>query len=1182
MDLERVMEVWCPAGKRVGSGYLISDRLVLTAYHTVHGTVAGGTVEVQQLDAQGGDSWITAELCWPPSPVDTKRYPETDAALLRITDPTWRPPSSPLVQWGRVTGQERLRCQGLGFPDAVNRPDGRRDTMPLRGHIDPLHAMKSKLMTVQVDEGIVPKRLAHGSGWAGSSGTAVFCGRLLVGVVTVDRAIADTAEVLNAVPVSSLLGLPGFAETLEAHQIAPHLEDATAFRVRVGSEERAPTHNLPAPTSEVFVGRADALDQLDRNLTTGGQVVPQALHGLGGVGKTALALYYAHTRLHRYHLAWWIPSETRDDVLAGLAALAARVGLRSDNVQTTAESADQAIAWLQSHSGWLLILDNAEHPGDLRDLLGQLRHTGHILITTRYKDGWPATPLAVSVLPPNTAADLLGELTGLIDVASRDQLNALAADLGYLPLALEQAGAFIGQTGTSIADYRAALHDYPGDALDTPAQGADPERTIARIWTITLNALAQRDPLAVAILRRLAWYAPDGIPRGLLADLDERPLAVPRALGVLAAYSMITLTTDSVSVHRLVQAVARTPDTTHPEHAKEVTGEASEQAVKALDSATPVDSTNVDTWPHWRRLLPHVEALARVLPSTRDTTAAQLFSSAGLFAYEQGQSSQAIALTQRAVTDMERVLGPDHPQTLTARNNLASTYAMKGDTGRAIVLHQQTLAGRERVLGPDHPDTLGSRNNLAQNLMEAGYVDQAIQLHEQNLVDCERALGPRHPHSLVVRANLAGAHQAAGQSDRALALHEETYSHFVEVLGLNHLDTLTTRNNLAHAYQVAGRPDQAVPLHEQILADRERALGPTHPDTLVSRHNLTTAYAEVGDLDRATALSAELLADCEQALGPDHPQTLSCRSELARLYGEAGQPDRAIALYEQTLAVREQVLGPDHPDTLTTRNNLATIYAEEGDLDRGIALLAQTLAERERVFGPNHPDTLKNRNSLATAYSMNEDLDRAIPLYEQTLGDCERALGPDHPQTLDSRAELASAYGEAGHLDRAIALYEQTLAAREQVLGPDHPDTLTTRNDLASTYAEEGKLERTIALLKQNLAERERVFGPDHLDTLTNRNDLATAYLATGNPDRAIPLHEQTIAGSERTLGTDHPNTLTFRHNLAMAYAMSGDDARAIPVFKQTLVDFERILGSDHPYPQAIRASLSHYYRTRG
>ena len=369
----------------------------------------------------------------------------------------------------------------------------------------------------------------------------------------------------------------------------------------------------------------------------------------------------------------------------------------------------------------------------------------------------------------------------------------------------------------------------------------------------------------------------------------------------------------------------------------------------------------------------------------------------------------SIEFYEQMLAEREWVLGPDHPYTLTARNNLAGAYKSAGRFGEAIELFEQVLAERERVLGPDHPDTLTVRSNLASAYDSVGRFGEAIELFEQVLAERERVLGPDHPDTLTVRSNLAGAYYSVGRFGEAIELFERVLAERERVLGSDHPDTLTTRNNLAGAYYFAGRFGEAIELLGRVLAERERVLGPDHPDTLTTRNNLAFAYHSAGRFDEAIELYERVLADQERVLGPDHPDTLTVRNNLAFAYHSAGRFDEAIELYERVLADQERVLGPDHPGTLTTRNSLAGAYEDVGRFGEAIELFERVLADQERVLGPDHPDTLNARDNLALAYDAVGRLAEAINVWEELLPDCRRLLGPEHPLTKLVQKNLEAA-----------------------------------------------------------------------------------------------------------------------------------------------------------------------------
>jgi tetratricopeptide (TPR) repeat protein len=705
---------------------------------------------------------------------------------------------------------------------------------------------------------------------------------------------------------------------IQANYQAPLPEQA--FRSWAQLAAPAGLSNLPRPG--LFVGRPRELAQLDAAMAGPGEVVVQTVHGLGGVGKSTLAARWAATHAATYAVTWWISAATPGDIDAGLAALAVALQPALAGMLPLEALREGAVQWLAARSEWLVILDNVTDPADVAPLLARAS-SGRYLITSRRASGWhgTATQVRLDVLDPAEAQDLLTAILIQDRPRETDGAAELCAELGFLPLAIEQAGAYLAQAGATPREYLDLLARYPANMYRAAPEGGDAARTIARIWHVTLDRLAD-DPLAGQVLRILAWYAPDGIPQTLLDGLADPP-AVLRAVGRLAAYSMLTADTGTLAMHRLVQAVTRTPDPGDPHRHPQAIDAARDQATGQLADAAP-DTDDPAGWPSWRMLLPHIDALASNGSPDDDTPdTAYLLNQAGLFLIGQGQPGRAGRYFQRALANCVQVPGADHPDTLSSRGNLACAHYAAGDLGRAVPLYEQTLADSERVLGTDHPDTLSSRNNLAAAYESAGDLGRAVPLLEQTLADRLRVLGADHPRTLGSRNNLAAAYKSAGDLGRAVPLYEQTLADRLRVLGTDHPDTLSSRNNLAYAYTAAGDLGRAIPLLEQTLADRLRVLGTDHPDTLSSRNNLAAAYKSAGDLGRAVPLYEQTLADRLRVLGTDHPGTLSSRNNLAYAYTAAGDLGRAVPLLEQTLADSERVLGTDHPDTKIVRGNLA-------------------------------------------------------------------------------------------------------------------------------------------------------------------------------------------------------------------------------------------------------------------
>jgi tetratricopeptide (TPR) repeat protein len=635
--------------------------------------------------------------------------------------------------------------------------------------------------------------------------------------------------------------------------------------------EAAPdVQNLPAQPEAPFVGRDSELDALAGVPESG--VVAQAIVGVDGVGKTELVLRHAWAHRDRYPLVWWVTADTSASIQAGLAELAYRLVPVLQTETTAGHAAEWAVGWLQCHPGVLLVLDNVEQPADIEQLLGRLAGT-HVLVTTRRDLGWQPLGLAtvpLGVLDPAAAAGLLLELTGAAD---EDAAAGLAADLECLPLALDQAAAYVTEHRATLAGYRRLLAADAGHPLSVPAEDTPADRAVARVLSLTRTTVDGRIPLAGRLLDIMAWLGPDLLPRDVLAPTGSAA-EVSGALAVLASYRMVSLREDAVSVHRLVQTLTRLdlPSEQAEDQLPRVRWwqrarsgrtdsaqvQAAEAAVGLLRRAIPPGDdprTDVDAWPRWRALLPHIDALAAVIPAAAQTaTWSSLLDRAGTYQQGQGLYTPAIAKLQAAMILDRQLHGPDHPTTMAARNNLGLAYADAGRTAEAVSVFEAVRDGCERLLGPDHPDTLTACANLASAYAHAGRTGEAATVIEALLAARERLLGPDHPDTLATRDHLAGAYADAGRIAEAVTVLEAVLATAERLLGPDHPRTLTTRNNLGLAYRGAGRTAEAVTVLEAVLATRERLLGPDHPRTLTTRHNLAVAYADAG----RTADAAEL------------------------------------------------------------------------------------------------------------------------------------------------------------------------------------------------------------------------------------------------------------------------------------------------------------------------------------
>lgn len=760
-----------------------------------------------------------------------------------------------------------------------------------------------------------------------------------------------------------------------------------------------------------FTGRDELLAAIGGLLRTGRiGVITQAISGMGGVGKTQLAAGYVAAHQEEYDITAWVRAE--DGGVADLAEMAVALALPVDGRTPPERASDTLVFLSNTEQRWLLVFDNAPGPQALAGLPAS--GNGRILVTSRHRGGYEdfGAELNVDVFDADTARQYLLARSGRSDgeAAAADEI---AAALGYLPLALAHAGAYCASdTGVAFGDYLEMLEGLSAQDLFDTAPELFYEHAVTATWNTSITAAQREAPLARAALDMMAYLAPDGIPRSFLSTLEENSLAgrkrVADALAALHRYSLVTLSGNQVSVHRLLQRVIR-DQLTGDEQAS-----ATSHALTALKAALPDDPHLPATWPQWQELASHVTALASV----------------------------------EAVADL-------HAAQLVPELDLMCQYLLRIEAPLALDLATRAVAISTAHLGPDHPDTLTARADLSMSFRDVGRLDEAITMDEQIAADTERVLGPEHPDSISSWASLAYSYWMAGRTDEAISLEEKVVADRERLSGADHPKTITARHNLAASYFSAGRIVEAIAVEERVAADRVRVLGPDHPDTLGIWRNLADSYLSAGRTDEAIHILEPLAGDTERVMGPDHPVTLEAKITLGRAYLDAGRTDEAIASLERTTSDAERILGPEHRTTLVSRSRLARSYLPAGRTGEAVDILEQVCAALQRVTGPEHRITLAARCSLANSYQAAGRTSDAIALHEQVTADTERVLGPDHPQTLTARTGLAASYRSAARFTEAIAILEPLLADSERIRGRDHPETVAVRASLEAARAEQ-------------------------------------------------------------------------------------------------------------------------------
>jgi tetratricopeptide (TPR) repeat protein len=705
------------------------------------------------------------------------------------------------------------------------------------------------------------------------------------------------------------------------------------------------------PLADGFSPRQETAPSIGMALSSGAPVVLQpsrrpaegSRRAPGSCGKTQLAVFFAESlwQARRVDLLVWISATNRASVLSGYveAALAA---IGTDLPGDAESVAARFVSWLrETNRSWLVVLDDLSDP-EVMDGLWPEGPEGAVLITTMSSaatfGGRRARVLPVGTFSTREALNyMMGRLTA--DKDQRLGAIALVDDLGGEPVALAQAAAVIASSALTCRDYQ----DFFARRREQLAKASSGSPSAAAVtWTLSLeqaDRLSSGGTVAQLLLALVALLDGHGIPGTIfttsavyqyLAGADARDAADGKRQWGQA---------DRERAWRTLLLLERT-------------------GLLAVNPASPGPTV-------WMSRTVQ-RAVQAAIPGRMLGRVARAAADALLEAWPEDESLWLVGALRSSVTSLIEATGDllwtdgCHPLLRRAGRSLVSARL----TGPAAAYWREVAAISDRVLGPDHPDTVMAAEQLADAHMMAGQASEAVPWFEWILARRIRGLGQDHASVLAARHNLGHALVAANQLRDAISVLERAAKDDERVYGADHLETLGVREDLAAAHSAAMQFGEAIPLYRRTLADRERIEGPRHPDTSTTRQKLADTYLAAGRYREARAQYKRVLADRERLLGPDHLDTIAARGSLGSAYYASGRMATALQLYEQTLAGYERVLGVEHRDTLAYHANLATTYYKVGRLSDGIESLRDTLARCERVLPPGDPLTRTTRESL--------------------------------------------------------------------------------------------------------------------------------------------------------------------------------------------------------------------------
>lgn len=925
---------------------------------------------------------------------------------------------------------------------------------------------------------------------------------LLAGLIAIDlvgldeeSARARLLEGLGARPRSDLPPLyPGTPERVEKPGF-PGL--------------RAPLGNIPHLPNPNFTGRGELLLKLREKLAAGRTaVLTQALSGLGGVGKTQLAVRYAYEHALEYRFTWWLRAEESAALASDFASLARYLGLPEKDLMDQRETIAAVRSWLEREPGWLLVFDNAEEPADLRPYIPR-SGSGHVLITSRnpiwrgLSDSFVVTPFE-----PEESLDFLLRTTGQ---ASAEVAASLADTLGHLPLALDQAASYIDATGISVAEYRVLFQKYSVRLLARGQPTTDYPATVATTWEISFDRLRRLSPAAEVLLAVFAFLGAEAIPRTLFqpgaTGLPETlgvaladPLTLHDAILVLQRFSLLSVQPESYNIHRLVQAVIQDRLGVEGEiwlHA----------AASLLDAAFTFDHDDPATWAVSRKLLSHAVAVSNFRQfDLASAEAGHLFWRVGLYLSERADFADARIMLEESLKIHEKIHNQEHPMLARILGDLALVDQAMGKPREAKEALRRALSINtgQAVTAPEQEAALLGQMGLVE--LSLGQTDTARQLFEQALKTLQVGLRYESPGFAVGLGNLALAFHLLGESVTAMACQERALNLIRESLPPHHPTVAALESNLGLFLLDLGREEAAGELLEIATARDSANYGSKHPCIAIRMSNSALVAEARGEAETARRLLEAALAQDDAAFrGTLHPRIATTLNSLALSRQANGKLGEARQLLERALSELETIWDENHPGLAAVSLNLGSgcWYLEE--LEESREYLEKALLTAESALGKRHPLVVRILNNLGSVLAEQGDLESARSYLERGIN--VRKSGKARP--LDKAllcANLAGVLESLGDMTKAKARCDDFLRLAVLAGSPGRVAATLARISKARLLDVSGQRADAVTLLEEAVRMEQAANPSNPLNLAFCLNNLASLYAADGRAERAQEL----------------------------------------------------------------------------
>ncbi|GHO79489.1 hypothetical protein KSD_72600 [Ktedonobacter sp. SOSP1-85] len=999
-------------------------------------------------------------------------------------------------------------------------------------------------------------------------------------------------------------------------------------------ENIAPLYNLPFPRNPFFTGREEILSAIRHTLlqeqtTAVGQ--PSAVSGLGGIGKTQIALEYAYRHRQHYRSIFWVQADTPEHLYTSMQRLAHQLNRPFSNEEDQHASIHVVKRWLETHNGWLLIIDNADILTSLDNMLPQ-NHHGHILITTRESTtGMMSHLFKVDTMNIKEATHLLlrrakylqsGELLESIPEAEQKIAREIVSEMGGLPLAIDQAGAYIEETHCSLSRYLDLFHAHQIQLLKRRGKHQKQHpNSVATTFSLAFAKVREMHPLATDVLKFCASFAPFAIPINFfeqkvkdlnspLFDVFANPLDLEEAISTLHSFSLIQRDgrENTLEMHRLVQAVIRDemPESEQMQWA--------ERVVTAIGTHILAKNNKINKIFDKFTILHSFEAATHILEwNFARIEAIPVLYIAGHQSIYLAGFHQATSFFSKGLSICDEILGDTHLLSVQMLTGLAITYKRGRNHEQAISLYERALQVGPKIFGEKSLDFAEILMSLAGLYKDREEYEKAGQLYEQvhticNVVEHEKVLEKDDLALLInIYTNVGNfflrqhkTTEAEPYLKQALHLHQELFAH---------KDILYAFivSNLAEFSRLQGKTAEAIAQHEEALDLRKKLIGEKHPDIAESLYNLGTLYEDENRDVEAERYYKQALTIYEKALGSQHLTPTLVKKVLASFYNCQKRYEEAKPLFQSALATYETILGEKHAKTMQVLLDLGYLYEQQGKHEEAIRVYEKGLAANGKDWDLEHEQTQQFLSCLLRL-STKQDEEDTLKKLENTLLILEKIMGPN-PSQLGSRwSSLGIEYSQKGDFlqaekctQKALTLFEQIPEGyqRERVSCISNLGTFCSKqwdykkaenyykkaikmlqhleypgklHDMAKTLHGMGTLYRNMerythaeSLYLQAIDIWEQLAEPDYQNMADAYHGLGSIAFIQNNYADAEAFFQKDHDLCQEKLGSDHPDTLQSIMALGILSMHQRKRAQGAILLQKAVKGYEKVLGKDHP-----------------